>query len=641
MGKEIVVDFTVKTGAATREVKNLKKEIQKTNKEVVSTSTDLQKGFDGVGQSTGKASQGVKKMGIALKGLGIGLIVAAFAKFKEVLNENQKVADFFSTTFEVLSLAFNDFFNFIFGNVGGIVDSFKKIFENPKQALIDFGDAIKTNLVERFNSFLETLGFISSAVKKVFSGDFKGALEDVKNAGKESVDVLTGVDDSFDKTVKTVGKVTKATTEYVKETIKAGKANVGLQKTAEKARVLNQGIIEDFDRQAELLRQTRDDEFKTIDQRIKANNDLKVVLDQQKEAMLENANAILAAAQAQFAKNGNDENAIALQEAKNEKAAIEAQITGFMSEQDSNRNALLREKLELEQSNTDAATERAKIERDFNAEQIENDVLRIQKQQENLEIEKQQELDRLIAKRDAYTLGTQAYADAENERLAFVQEVNNRETELGNELIEAKKIQAEEERNIEQQKITDKQMVLDAISQFADAETGIGKALLIAKQALALQETLLDVKRITFKGTKAIAEAGVDAAQNVSASSKIGFPQNIITIAAAIAQGIGIIKSVKKAVSKTKVPIGGASAEVPQAATPSGGSLPPAFNVVGASGTNQLADAIAGQQEQPVKAFVVSGDVSTAQELDRNIVQGATIESSTPRSPADMMFGRG
>ena len=166
-------------------------------------------------------------------------------------------------------------------------------------------------------------------------------------------------------------------------------------------------------------------------------------------------------------------------------------------------------------------------------------------------------------------------------------------------------------------------MVLDAIGQFADAESGIGKALLIAKQALALQETLLDLKRITFKGQKAVAEAGVSASQNVAESSKIGFPQNIITIAAAIAQGIGIIRSVKKAVSKTKVPIGAATAEVPQ--VNSGSSTPPAFNVVGASGANQLATAIAGQQEQPVKAFVVSGDVSTAQELDRNIVQGAAI----------------
>ena len=53
--------------------------------------------------------------------------------------------------------------------------------------------------------------------------------------------------------------------------------------------------------------------------------------------------------------------------------------------------------------------------------------------------------------------------------------------------------------------------------------------------------------------------------------------------------------------------------------------MPPAFNIVGASGTNQLADAIGGQTQEPVKAFVVSSDVSTAQELDRNIIEGASI----------------
>ena len=616
MAKQIIVDFTVETGAATRNVKDLKEEIKKTNKIVAEGNVDTAKGLKGIEKASKTTAGGIRKIGTALKAAGIGLIVAAFAKFTQVLNENQKVADFFSATFEVLSLAFNDFFNFISNNIGGVVSAFKSLFSDPVQTIKDFGNTLYDGIVVRFNQLKETLGFVAKGIGDLFKGNFKDAVESFKQAGKESIDVITGQDKSFDEVTSTIGN-------YVKETIKAGKENVKLNKEAEKARVLNQGIIEDYDRQAELLRQTRDDEFKTIDDRIKANNDLKAVLDQQKEAMLANADAILTAAQAQFDKNGNDANAIALQEAKNEKAAIEAQITGFMSEQDSNRNALLREKLELEQSNTDAATERAKVERDFNAEQIENDVLRIQRQKENLEIEKQQELDRLIAKRDAYTLGTQAYADAENERLAFIQEVNNRETELGVQLLEAKKIQAEEERNLEKQKIRDKQMVLDAIGQFADAESGIGKALLIAKQALALQETLLDLKRITFKGQKAVAEAGVSASQNVAESSKIGFPQNIITIAAAIAQGIGIIRSVKKAVSKTKVPIGAATAEVPQ--VNSGSSTPPAFNVVGASGANQLATAIAGQQEQPVKAYVVSGDVSTAQELDRNIVQGAAI----------------
>ena len=46
---------------------------------------------------------------------------------------------------------------------------------------------------------------------------------------------------------------------------------------------------------------------------------------------------------------------------------------------------------------------------------------------------------------------------------------------------------------------------------------------------------------------------------------------------------------------------------------------------MGASDTNQLADAIGGQSQQPIQTYVVASDVSTAQELDRNIVTGATI----------------
>ena len=60
-------------------------------------------------------------------------------------------------------------------------------------------------------------------------------------------------------------------------------------------------------------------------------------------------------------------------------------------------------------------------------------------------------------------------------------------------------------------------------------------------------------------------------------------------------------------------------------ATPTAPSLPPAFNVVGASDTNQLAEAIGSQSQQPVQAYVVSNDVTTAQEMDRNIVKGASI----------------
>ena len=50
----------------------------------------------------------------------------------------------------------------------------------------------------------------------------------------------------------------------------------------------------------------------------------------------------------------------------------------------------------------------------------------------------------------------------------------------------------------------------------------------------------------------------------------------------------------------------------------------PDFNVVGASQAQQLAETVAGQQAKPIKAFVVGKDISTQQELDRNITNTAS-----------------
>ena len=51
----------------------------------------------------------------------------------------------------------------------------------------------------------------------------------------------------------------------------------------------------------------------------------------------------------------------------------------------------------------------------------------------------------------------------------------------------------------------------------------------------------------------------------------------------------------------------------------------PEFNVVGASPINQLAQTIGEQDQKPVKAFVVANEVSTAQSLDRNTIESATL----------------
>ena len=216
-------------------------------KSIDSGLTGLDKSAVTAGKGVGRISKAFKGLGVAIKAAGIGLVIAALAKLSEIFMQNQKVADLFNTAFEAVSLAFNDFVSFVVNSTGGIIKFFDAIFKNPLESLKSFADAFKKNIQERFESYLDTLGFLASAVKKVFSGDFAGALDDVKKAGKESLDVLTGVNDSFDKGKEFIEKTTKAVKDYVTETVSAATANVKLQKQAELALVANQGLIEKYD----------------------------------------------------------------------------------------------------------------------------------------------------------------------------------------------------------------------------------------------------------------------------------------------------------------------------------------------------------------------------------------------------------
>ncbi len=333
------------------------------------STENLAKQTDKVDDATKKGATGFKGMGTAIKGVGtalkaagIGLAVALMAKLMEVFSKNQKVVDAFDIAMESLSIAFNDLFSFISNNVGKVTGWFKSIFEDPKQSLIDFGNAVKENLIERFNSVLDTFGHLGKALKHLVKGEFGEAFNSVKDAGKESIDIWTGVDNSVDKLTETVTNAAGKIKDYATQTITSAKATVELNKASELAKVQVQGLIEEYDRQAEKLRQVRDDETKTFAERIEANEKLGEVLKEQGVEMQKLVDIQVHAAQVEFNKNKSQENLIALTEALNEKKAVEAQITGFQSEQLTNQVSLEKELGEVKKEVTNASLEGMELE---------------------------------------------------------------------------------------------------------------------------------------------------------------------------------------------------------------------------------------------------------------------------------------
>lgn len=563
-------------------------DIADTTKDIGKSAEDSQKGIKGLGA-------GFKGLGVAIKAAGIGLLLGAMEILKDLFDNNQKTVDFFNTTFNTLQVAFSDFNKWVNANASGIIDFFKNIFENPVESLKDFGTAIKENILERFNSFLDTIGLLASAVKKLFARDFAGALEDVKKAGKESIDIMTGVNNSVDRGAEIVKKGTKALADYVVETVKQGAAMTEMNKQSEIAEVLAQGLIEKYDLQAEKLRQVRDDERFTIEERIKANNDLKAVLEEQEATMLANAQRIVDAKARQLTL---DKDNIEFQKeylaAVNELAGVQAQVAGFRSEQLMNEMALQRELFDLEVSKAENAQEVAEIQ----AEAAIEAELNIQKQ---LTLEEQlnkklyeSRLASLELQKSQYTEGTQAYQDMVNEINVLNAERTAQEKEEGRKRTEL-------ERQVQEAKVQTSTEALSALSGLVQAFAGDNekaqRRAFMVNKAAGIANAVINTSQAV---TKALAET-----TDVTPTQSLRFANAAIAAANGVAQVATIARQQFQA-------SGGVDSNIQR---PTSASTSPQFNLVGSTGQNAILESL---QRNPVKAYVVGSDVTSQQQLDRN-----------------------
>ena len=119
-----------------------------------------------------------------------------------------------------------------------------------------------------------------------------------------------------------------------------------------------------------------------------------------------------------------------------------------------------------------------------------------------------------------------------------------------------------------------------------------------------------------------IAQATINTAQAITkvfAETTDFTPTQSLRIANAV--GIGLAGAAQIASIASQQFTGGGDVESPTDIGGGGETVAPSFNVVGDSSVNQLAQL----QQQPTQAFVVSGEVTSAQALDRNRVTNATL----------------
>jgi hypothetical protein len=419
-GSKAQRDAFIKLQQAQKDLGDANKKLGDTMKENESTASKFKSGVKSLWQEQFKA--------ISVFALAAG----ALNMFKEALGKNQKVADFMATTMNFLNKVFNDFVEFIISNVvpagKSIGDTFgkvgaflKDVFTNPLENIKKFGDAIKENIAERFRSLLDSVGYLGKGLKSLFAGELNEAIGYAKKAGKEFLDVGTGINNTADKAATVFSKVVDGVknaasgiADYTKKSWNAAAAQVALQNQAKLASARLQGLVEEYDRQAESQRQIRDDESKSIEERIAANNKLGEVLDKQQKTMLQLAATKVAAAQADLAANkGSLDLQVALIQAQNEQKAIIAQVTGLQSEQKVNAVALTKEQLERDKIILESAN-KIKYERLRGAaELIEDELAKAQTLKQINADEATDELKRLTDNINNTNAGTQARVDAE------------------------------------------------------------------------------------------------------------------------------------------------------------------------------------------------------------------------------------
>jgi hypothetical protein len=562
----------------------------------------MAKGVKNVEKQAGKTGGAISKLASTIKSLTIVSVVGDV--IMEVFTSNQKVVDLFNTTMNVIKVLFSDLAEVVFPMVEKALDA---LFTDPVQAIKDFATIIKDYVLNYFQQIGNAVGALGKAALAFFTGDFKAAAKQAKEAFSEVVDGVVGVEEGG---LEIVAKAAERVTKRVKEAIKEGQKLTALEKAAAMADVKRQKIQLEQQRLAEIQRQQRDDEFASIEDRIKANEELGKILENQYTLEAEQIQKKIAFAQAQYNINKTTENAVALAQANLELTDLGERLEGQRSEQKMNYISLLREERDIERTNTEEYLSRLENQLNLDAELLNSERDRLMVQLQNIEILKTA---RMAAIEDELALtkeGTARYNELINQRAAIEQES----------AIETAKIK----KDLNQKDIEDRKMVNDAYMNLAQqsfsALTTISELFAGGNEARQRKAFQINKALQIADATMATYTAVIGALGAKGADGLLPFPVRVANAAAA-----GIIGAANVAkIAATKFDASEAPTPDTSAPDTGGASITPQFNVVGRGGVNQLAASINGRNNQPIQAYVVAGEVTSAQQLARRRARTAT-----------------
>jgi hypothetical protein len=560
-----------------------------------------EKAADGIESTTKAAKKGestFSKLGSAIKGaFAIGGVMKILDTLASLFMENQKVVNLLNQAMVVLQGVMNG----VIEVLDPLFQGLQKVFKDPLQSVKDFGKALQENIAVRLEGLLEIIPKLGEAIGLLFEGEFSEAAKVATNAVGKVVlgveDTIAVVEDLGNRAVKAYDTIAKST----KKAFNNREVLANAEHNIERLGILFQGIVEKYDLMAEQQRQIRDDETKTISERIAANNELAKVLDEGAKKEKENLQARIGLLQTQQNLLGaTKERSNEILSLQQELTAVDAKYAGLKSEQLTNINALEKEGIELKRAEMEGTIEANAIISQSNADLLADTLEGFDARQKALDDEFAQRSELLNTELSQLKEGTQAYVDAVNEKKILEAQFTADSKALASERVrfigENAEAELEIEKELQQGKVDAVMGAMAGLQTLLGEDSKYGKALAVAQAIIS-----------TYQGaSKALGQGGVFGP---------------VAAAGVIAQGLAQVRSIM-ATELPDSPMGsdGGGSAMSMPSGPSVGIIQGQM-----SQTSQLQAELNSQMRRPTRAYVVGQNVTTQQSLDRHILENATL----------------
>ncbi len=634
--KQVTYKVNVDTKGAVKEVDELNDSIKDTGKDAKSTQDSLNTVTGGaVGRFNALKTnvlgvvKSFKSLRVAIIASGIGALVLAVVALGQAFTRSEAGQNKFAKLMGVIGSIINNLLD-VLADLG---EALIKAFEDPQQAIKDFGNLIKENISNRLEGLAELIPALGKAIKLLFSGEFAEAGKVAANAtGK----VVLGVENVVEKTQAAINK----TKEFVKELEEEARIAAKIaDDRAEADKIERKNTVE----RAKADREIADLRFKA-EQRDKFSVSERIKFLEEASALEEEiTNQEIEAARLRFeAKKLENSLSKSTKEDLDEQAQLEAQLIGL-------NTSKLRLQKRLQTSlttfrNEEKAEREAARKAEADAQKLKEDLRKKNEKEEQIARDKKKaadekaEQEELKRKEQQWNLLQKITNTAQEQELLELAQQYDKKFELaeGNAELEKalrekqqedltaidKKYSEQRAKNESEATQKSQQERLDAFEQAAQTTMNALIAINELTQAFAKEDEASQKKAFEVNKAIGIANAIINTSVGVSkALASAPPPLNFINAAIVTAAGVAQVKNIQK------TQFDSSSFDTTSPSTSTGGAAtsptqPPSFNVVGQSGFNQVAGALG--QQQPVQAFVVSGDVTTAQQLQNNTITQAT-----------------